>query len=119
MRLPEARNGCTRSKSDGPRMHTRLDRGRVQLLTRSGLDWTDKYPPIAAALPASEAVWIKQNEVFPSDRTPYSSPSRYACLARSVDTADAMICSDFLHLDGDAISTAPLRERKERFVMQK
>jgi bifunctional non-homologous end joining protein LigD len=37
-------------KFDGYRMHARIDRGRVQLLTRSGLDWTDKYPPIAAAV---------------------------------------------------------------------
>jgi ATP-dependent DNA ligase len=39
-------------------MHARVDRGRVQLLTRSGLDWTDKYPPIAAVmstLPARQA----------------------------------------------------------------
>lgn len=36
-------------KLDGYRMAARLDNGRVQLLTRTGLDWTDKYPgPIAA-----------------------------------------------------------------------
>jgi ATP-dependent DNA ligase len=37
-------------KYDGYRMHARLDRGKAQLLTRTGLDWTHKYPPIAAAL---------------------------------------------------------------------
>jgi bifunctional non-homologous end joining protein LigD len=37
-------------KYDGYRMHARLDRGRVSLLTRTGLDWTHKYPSIAAAL---------------------------------------------------------------------
>jgi ATP-dependent DNA ligase len=31
-------------------MHERLDRGAVKLLTRTGLDWTHKYPPIAAAV---------------------------------------------------------------------
>jgi ATP-dependent DNA ligase len=31
-------------------MHARLDRGAVRLLTRTGLDWTHKYPPIAAAV---------------------------------------------------------------------
>src|SRR5437764_4552572 len=35
-------------KFDGYRMHARLDRGAVRLLTRTGLDWTHKYPPIAA-----------------------------------------------------------------------
>ena len=30
--------------------HARIDNGRVQLLTRTGLDWTAKYPGAAAAL---------------------------------------------------------------------
>jgi DNA ligase D-like protein (predicted ligase) len=37
-------------KLDGFRMAARLDNGRVQLLTRTGLDWTHKYPRAAAAL---------------------------------------------------------------------
>jgi ATP-dependent DNA ligase len=28
----------------------RIDRGKVQLLTRTGLDWTAKYPATAAAV---------------------------------------------------------------------
>src|SRR6516162_9048119 len=37
-------------KFDGYRMHARLDRGAAKLLTRTGLDWTHKYPAIAAAV---------------------------------------------------------------------
>jgi ATP dependent DNA ligase domain len=37
-------------KFDGCRMAARIDHGDVQLLTRSGLDWTEKYPETAAAL---------------------------------------------------------------------
>ena len=37
-------------KLDGYRMAARIADGAVQLLTRSGLDWTDKYPSTAAAL---------------------------------------------------------------------
>src|SRR6202050_5252515 len=37
-------------KLDGYRMAARIDHGRVQLLTRTGLDWTDKYPSAVAAL---------------------------------------------------------------------
>ncbi len=37
-------------KFDGYRMAVRIDGGKAQLLTRSGLDWTDKYPHTAAAL---------------------------------------------------------------------
>ncbi len=31
-------------------MHARIDRAEVRLLTCTGLDWTDKYPAIAAVL---------------------------------------------------------------------
>jgi bifunctional non-homologous end joining protein LigD len=40
-------------------MHARLDRGLVRLLTRTGLDWTNKYPAIGAAialLPTRQAI---------------------------------------------------------------
>ena len=42
-------------KYDGYRMHARLDRGVVKLLTRTGLDWTHKYPAIAKAVAALDA----------------------------------------------------------------
>ena len=37
-------------KLDGYRMAARIDNGRAQLLTRTGLDWTGKYPSVIAAL---------------------------------------------------------------------
>ena len=37
-------------KFDCYRVHARLDRSAVRLLTRTGLDWTHKYPTIAAVL---------------------------------------------------------------------
>jgi ATP-dependent DNA ligase len=37
-------------KLDGFRMAARIERGRPQLLTRTGLDWTDKYPSVVATL---------------------------------------------------------------------
>ena len=37
-------------KLDGFRMSARIERGHIQLLTRTGLDWSDKYPSVVAAL---------------------------------------------------------------------
>ena len=37
-------------KLDGYRMAARIDNGVAQLLTRTGLDWTSKYPSVIAAL---------------------------------------------------------------------
>src|SRR3954470_16322493 len=38
-------------KWDGYRLHVRIENGRVRLLTRRGLDWTHRFPPIAEAAP--------------------------------------------------------------------
>ena len=46
------------SKLDGYRIMARIDRGKVQLLTRSGLDWSHKYPHVVdtlAKLPVNSA----------------------------------------------------------------
>ena len=42
-------------KFDGYRIQARLDRGKVRLLTRKGLDWTGKFPNVAAAVAAVSA----------------------------------------------------------------
>ena len=47
---PDGSDWLHEIKFDGYRMHARLDRGMVQLLTRNGLDWTEKYPAIASAV---------------------------------------------------------------------
>jgi bifunctional non-homologous end joining protein LigD len=47
---PEGDGWLHEIKFDGYRMHARLDRGAVKLLTRNGLDWTHEYPPIAGAV---------------------------------------------------------------------
>jgi ATP-dependent DNA ligase len=57
-RPPDGPEWLHEIKFDGYQMHARLDRGTVRFLTRTGLDWTHKYPAIAAAvasLPAREA----------------------------------------------------------------
>ena len=46
---PRACNGCTRSSSAATGWPPVIDRRRVQLLRRSGPDWTAKYPATAAA----------------------------------------------------------------------
>jgi ATP-dependent DNA ligase len=52
---PEGDQWLHEIKYDGYRMHARLDRGAVKLLTRTGLDWTHKYPAIAKAAAALDA----------------------------------------------------------------
>ena len=42
-------------KYDGYRIHARLDRGKARLLTRTGLDWTERYEATARAASAIDA----------------------------------------------------------------
>jgi len=52
---PDGSDWLHEIKYDGYRMHARLDRGAVRLLTRTGLDWTHKYPATASALTSLSA----------------------------------------------------------------
>ncbi|MBX9933120.1 MAG: hypothetical protein K2Y56_16545 [Methylobacterium sp.] len=49
---PSGPNWLFEIKHDGYRLQARIDGGRVKLLTRSGLDWTSKFAPVATALKA-------------------------------------------------------------------
>ncbi len=42
-------------KLDGFRMAARIERGQAKLLTRTGLDWSTKYPAVLTALAAVRA----------------------------------------------------------------
>src|SRR5437763_1243505 len=50
---PDGNDWLHEIKFDGYRMHARLDAGRVQIVTRRGNIWTDKYPAIAEAIAAA------------------------------------------------------------------
>src|SRR5882762_8060224 len=97
-------------KFDGYRMHARLDRGAVRLLTRTGLDWTHKYPAIAAAvasLPARQAYLDGELCGVRSDGT-----TSFSLIQTASDTGNAetliFFLFDLLHLDGETIGPRPL-----------
>jgi ATP-dependent DNA ligase len=105
-------------KYDGYRMHAGLDRGAVKLLTRTGLDWTEKYPAIAAAvgsLPVRQA--YLDGELCGVGRdgiTPFSMIE----LASDSGNAAALVffLFDLLYLDGEDRCARPLIERKARLA---
>jgi bifunctional non-homologous end joining protein LigD len=113
---PDAREWLHEIKFDGYRMHARLDRGAVRLLTRTGLDWTHKYRGIAAAvssLPARQAYLDGELcGVRPDGTTSFSLIQN----ASDTGNGDALVffLFDLLHLDGEPVSARPLTERKER-----
>jgi DNA ligase D-like protein (predicted ligase) len=115
---PEGDQWLHEIKFDGYRMHARLDHGAVRLLTRTGLDWTPKYPAIAkavAALPATRAYLDGELcGVFPDGITSFSM------IQAASDAGNAaglvFFIFDLLHLEGDDVGARPLIERKSRLA---
>src|SRR6266478_2443535 len=103
-------------KFDGYRIHARLDRGAVRLLTRTGLDWTHKYPAIAAAVASLGADQAYLDGELCGVRP--DGITSFSLIQTASDSGNAaalvFFLFDLLYLNGEAISAAPLRERKER-----
>jgi bifunctional non-homologous end joining protein LigD len=115
---PEGEQWLHEIKFDGYRMHARLDRGAVRLLTRTGLDWTHKYPAIAAAvssLPAQQA--YLDGELCGAGPDGITSFSMIQLASDSGNVAGLVFfLFDLLYLDGEDVSARPLIERKARLA---
>jgi bifunctional non-homologous end joining protein LigD len=115
---PEGDEWLHEIKFDGYRMHARLDRGAVKLLTRTGLDWTHKYPAIAeavASLGARQAYLDGELcGVFPDGITSFSMIQA----ASDAGNAAGLVyfIFDLLHLDGYDVAALPLIARKARLA---
>src|SRR5262245_20234654 len=112
-RRPRAgRAGRTRSSSTATA--SRLGHGEVRLLTRKGLDWSEKFPNIAAAvarLPARAA--LLDGEIVVEDKKGISSFSELqAALKAGERERFVYYVFDLLHLDGRDLTALPLIERK-------
>jgi bifunctional non-homologous end joining protein LigD len=101
-------------KLDGYRIQAHLRDSRVSLYTRSGLDWTKRFPPIAAdvahLLPGNLAL---DGEIIcaNSDGRPNFSALQDD-LKRGRYDRFVYYAFDLLHLDGHDTRPAPLIERK-------
>ena len=101
-------------KFDGYRIQARLERGNVRLLTRKGLDWTDKFPNIADAVKKLSArAALIDGEIIIADAQGVSSFSGLqAALKAGEQKAFIYYVFDLLHIDGRDLSGLPLVERK-------
>ncbi len=111
---PEAGEWVHEIKFDGYRIQARLAGKRVSLRTRTGLDWTDKFRSIAAALaklPARDA--LLDGEIVVEDRHGIASFSALqAQFKNGGDGRFAYYVFDLMHLDGFDFRNAALVDRK-------
>jgi bifunctional non-homologous end joining protein LigD len=102
-------------KFDGYRIQARLDRGKVKLLTRKGLDWTAKFPTVADAVArlGAEAALIDGEIVAEGSDGISSFSLLQQDLKESRHDRMAYYAFDLLHLDGRDLKPLPLAARKE------
>jgi bifunctional non-homologous end joining protein LigD len=116
--LPTGNQWLHELKLDGYRIQARVQNGgkaAVQLLTRTGLDWTHRMKPIADAvanLPVKSALLDGEVVVLASDGTS-SFADLQAAFQDGAGNALTYFVFDLLHLDGHNLRNLPQVERKE------
>jgi bifunctional non-homologous end joining protein LigD len=111
---PEGDAWLHEMKLDGYRTGARIEGGTVRLLTRTGLDWTARFRPIAtslASLPVKTVYLDGEVAVLGPDGV-----TSFAALQDALSKGHAgdlvYFAFDLLHLDGLDLTPLPLIERK-------
>jgi bifunctional non-homologous end joining protein LigD len=102
-------------KLDGYRALIQIDGGRARLITRKGLDWSDRFAPLseaAAQLPVRRALVDGEVAVVLPDGTTRFQALQEA-LSESRGEQLVFFAFDLLHLDDWDLTRAPLEARKE------
>jgi len=111
-RAPSGPGWLHEIKHDGYRLQIHLSGGRVRLFTRTGIDWTSRYPWIvedAARLPVTHAVIVAEGCWAADDgRTDFN-----ALHSRVNDHGVFAYALDLLMIDGADLRSEPLTERRK------
>jgi bifunctional non-homologous end joining protein LigD len=113
-RPPSGEDWVHEIKLDGYRMQLRVEAGEAAMRTRKGLDWTDKFAPIAAAGRGLGNCIIDGEVVALARHGASDFSALQAALAEG--RADDLIyfAFDLLFADGEDLRPLPLLQRKER-----
>jgi bifunctional non-homologous end joining protein LigD len=111
-RPPDGDEWAHEAKLDGYRMQLRVAAHEATLKTRKGLDWTEKFQPLAAAA-AKLPDCIIDSEVCALD--PNGAPD-FGALQAALSEGDVddlvLFAFDLLYLEGSDLRKQPLHERK-------
>jgi bifunctional non-homologous end joining protein LigD len=116
---PEAPDGeewLHEIKFDGYRAICRIDKGKARFLTRHGLDWTDKFRPLAEAVrrvPVNTAAMLDGEVVVLNGHGASDFQALQEALSDGAGERLVYYVFDLLHLDGCDLSGVALEKRKE------
>jgi bifunctional non-homologous end joining protein LigD len=112
---PDGQGWLHELKLDGYRMQARKEGAKVQMLTRSGLDWTDRVKAVAdevARLPV-ESVTLDGEVVVLAENGTTNFADLQASFQEGARNPLTYFAFDLLHLNGRNPRNLPLRERKQ------
>lgn len=104
-------------KFDGYRCLLSVGGGTAHAFTRSGLDWTDRFGPVAAdaaRLPVETA--LIDGEAVVLDAVGKSSFQSLQAAIKGAPSTIQFYAFDLLHLDGEDLTRIPLVERKAKLA---
>ncbi|HEY4320290.1 MAG TPA: DNA ligase D [Gemmatimonadales bacterium] len=113
--VPEDRGWAFEVKYDGYRLQALVATGQVRLLTRTGLDWTHKFPTIATWLARVDArSVVLDGEVIAANVT---NRSAFGALQEQLEVPGSVrlqyVVFDILELNGTPLRREPLARRWE------
>ena len=111
---PEGEGWISEIKFDGYRLLCWIDRGKVRVVTRNGLDWTDRLPAVAREVGKLDVdAALIDGELVALDKDGVSSfPALQAALSAGKDATLHYCLFDLLHLDGWDLRPCRLIDRK-------
>jgi len=113
---PVGGNWLAEIKFDGYRMLLNLGSGKVRILSRSGRDWTEKFPNIAraAARLRVKNAWIDGEAVVLDARGRSHFQLMQNAMAHPARSHFVYYAFDLPYLDGQDLRRVPLHQRKRR-----
>jgi bifunctional non-homologous end joining protein LigD len=111
---PKGPGWISEIKFDGYRLLCWIDHGNVRLVTRNGLDWTDRLPAVAREVGSLAVdVALVDGELVALDQHGASSfPALQAALSAGTDERLNLYLFDLLHLDEWDLRACRLIDRK-------
>jgi DNA ligase D len=109
---PESGEWLNEAKYDGYRLMIAVGKGGAICYTRSGLDWSEKFPSIAEAVEALPC----RSALIDGEAVADGAGSKFSALQQAIKSGSdiSFYAFDLLNLDGEDLSRLPLTKRKEK-----
>jgi bifunctional non-homologous end joining protein LigD len=115
--VPSGAGWLHEMKYDGYRCQLAIGGGEARIYTRSGLDWTDKFPEIAAAATSIQAdSALLDGEIVALDD---KGNTGFSALQQAISEGGrglTLFLFDALEIDGEKVAALPNIERKQRLA---